>query len=634
MALGYLRKASKSIWAKVLLILLGLSFAVWGVGDIFRGNQDRAVAVLGGTEIGINDFARQYSRQAQIMSDQIGQRVTPDMARSMGLTQQVLNKMLSQLAIKKHADTLGITASDEAVRNTIYEIEAFQGVGQRFDKQVYESMLARNELNRLQFEDSIRGDIMRGQIIDVVASGLPTPKGMAEMIYQFRAERRNAGYILLSPDLVGSIETPYDEVLIEFHQVNSILFTKPEFRALTFFVVQPWDFSDSVKVTDEDIAALYERRKPQFTTPESRLIKRVFGTQEEITVALARAKIGESFEDIGKSLGMTPQEINLGSIQERGINDPVVAKAAFAMTLPGISTPIEGTLSWSLVQVIDIEPEVVRPLSELREELRAELSLRDSTDVLFSQIDIIEEDIASGTSVEDITRKIGLEATKVAQVSAAGTNFSGDKVAGLPTDTKFLQEAFASRQGFESDLIELENNQFFVVRVDSITPSTVTPFVQVKDEVLATWRQQERNNRLQAMAQDIVKRSEYGASLETLGDELGRGVLTAPTPFAREQSTDLFSATVVGKLFRVDVGDLVYGRVGVGNSLIVARLDEIISADVSGENEIVTAFQQQISTSVSDDMIEQYLRGLINRYGQVQNENAILIATGEIAPNQ
>lgn len=634
MALGYLRQASKSIWAKLLLIVLGLSFAVWGIGDVFRGNQDRAVAVLGGTEIGINDFAQQYNRQVQIVSNEIGQRVTPDMARSMGLTQQVLNKMLSQMAVKKHAAALGITASDNAVKEAIYEIDAFQGVGQKFDKEVYQSMLQQNNLNRLQFEASVRGDIMRGQIIDVIATGLPTPKGMAEMIYQFRVERRKAGYILLSPDLVGTIETPAEETLVEFHQINSILFTKPEFRALSYFVLQPSDFLDTVNVTEEDIVALYERRKPQYTTPETREVRRLFGTEEEITVALARAKISESFEAIGLSLGMTLEEINLGSIEERGINDPIVAKAAFEMALPGISTPIDGTLSWSLVQVISIKPEVVRPFSELREELLSELSLRDATDVLFTQIDIIEEEIASGTSVEDIAKKVGIEVTKVAQVSAGGADFNGEKVTGLPEDPKFLQEAFASPQGFESDLVGMDGNEYFVLRVDAITPSAITPFISARDEVLSKWRQQERDNRLEAMAQDIVRRSNEGVSLETLGDELGRGVLTSPTPMARTQTSELFSETVVRQLFRSEVGDLIYGHVGVGSSLIVARLDEVVISDGADSNEIVGAFQQQISSSVSNDMIEQYLRGLIDRYGVQRNENAIMIATGEIAPNQ
>jgi peptidyl-prolyl cis-trans isomerase D len=634
MALGYLRTASKSIWAKVLLILLGLSFAVWGVGDIFRGNQDRAVAVVGGTEIGVQDFADQYNREVQMMSNEIGQRVTPDMAQSMGLTQQVLNKMISQVAIKRHAKTLGVTASDTAVKDAIYAIDAFKGVGARFDRQVYENVLRQNQINRLKFEDSVRGDIMRGQVVDVVASGFATPKSMAELIFKFRAERRQASYILLAPDLVGQIETPEEEVLIEFHQSNSPLFTKPEFREAAYFVVKPSDFLNSVSITDEDVAQLYERRLPQFTTPESRMVKRLFGSQEEITVAVNRAAVGESFESIGESLGMTPQEINLGSIQIDGINDPKVAEAAFAMERPGISQPIEGALSWSLIQVTEIKPEKIQPLEEVGEELRSDLADREATDVLFAQIDAIEEEIASGTPLEEIAARVGIEASKIAQISAAGEDFYGNKIDGLPTDAKFLREVFASSKGFESDLIEMEDNEYFVLRVDNIMPSAVTPYVQAKNDVLSKWRQMERSNRLEALARDIVERGNNGTSLETLGDELGRGVLASPTPLNRTQTNDMFSGQAVGQLFMSEVGELTFSQVGVGNSLIVSRLDEIIEADVEEGRDIVSAFQEQISEAISNDMIEQYLRGLTNRYGVQRNENAILIATGVVQPNQ
>ena len=51
-----LRKATANWIAKLFIGLLVLSFAVWGVADIFGGYGRRTVAKVGDTEISYQDF--------------------------------------------------------------------------------------------------------------------------------------------------------------------------------------------------------------------------------------------------------------------------------------------------------------------------------------------------------------------------------------------------------------------------------------------------------------------------------------------------------------------------------------------------------------------------------------------------
>ena len=81
-------RGSISGWtAKILLGLLVLSFAVWGIGDVFRGGVANAVLTAGETEVSLQDYALAYNRAQSRLAQQIGRRPTAEeaeMIRSMG----------------------------------------------------------------------------------------------------------------------------------------------------------------------------------------------------------------------------------------------------------------------------------------------------------------------------------------------------------------------------------------------------------------------------------------------------------------------------------------------------------------------------------------------------------------------
>ena len=55
----------KSLTIKLFLGLIALSFAVWGVGDIFQGGSDPIIATIGKTEITASQVAQTYNRELE-----------------------------------------------------------------------------------------------------------------------------------------------------------------------------------------------------------------------------------------------------------------------------------------------------------------------------------------------------------------------------------------------------------------------------------------------------------------------------------------------------------------------------------------------------------------------------------------
>ncbi|TNE41938.1 MAG: hypothetical protein EP347_01545 [Alphaproteobacteria bacterium] len=635
MALERLRKLSKSPIVVVLLGLIALSFVIVGnVGDTVRSTGGRAVATVGSDEIGVQEFYSEYNRQANQLSQQIGQPLTPELGVQLGLVDQVLGTMINRTALNKHARSLGVVGSDKSVKRELYKIEAFQGGDQRFDPNQYELLLKANNINQAEFESGIRSDVVIDQMFDMVKSGITPPKGLAELIFRFQAETRGAQYIMLSPDLVGAIEDPGDDALKEFYEANAAIFTEPELRKISYLDIKPTDFTESVLVSEEDIQELYDRLKANYITSESRMIKQIFGSEDMIREARSRIDAGESFDEVAESLGFRPQEFNLGSVMEKDISDKPVADVVFGMTEPGITDPIEGGLSWSLVELLDIEPEVVQTLDDVRDELHRQIAERSAQDLVFEALDAIEEEIASGTPMADIARKVGLSVKVIEGVSRDGQNAEGQTVSAIPEDPKFLEEAFATVVGFASDVLEVSENQFITLQVDEITPSVLKPFEDVRVQALAEWRKVQRANRLEELAQSLTERGNAGEDFAVLGDSVGRGVLTVPTPIKRGEPTELLSSGIVRQLFSSKAGDFVYGNMPEGDSLIVAKLTNVDIPNTVAAGKVIDSFQEQIGTQMSRDIQDLYVGGLLGQYQVKRNQAAIDQVIGILPQSQ
>lgn len=126
--LDALRNSVGTWFAKLLIGLLVLSFAVWGIADVFTGIGSTSVATVGDKEIPAEDFQRAYAREIDQLSRRVGQPITQEQAAAFGVPAQVLGRLIAEVTLDQEAAKLRIGVSDEAIIKTIQETPAFQGV--------------------------------------------------------------------------------------------------------------------------------------------------------------------------------------------------------------------------------------------------------------------------------------------------------------------------------------------------------------------------------------------------------------------------------------------------------------------------------------------------------------------------
>lgn len=627
MALNQIRQATKSKFAALIIILLAGSFVLWGPSDVLQGSANRAVATVGGSEISVSDFARQYTRIVKRFERENKTSLSTEEAKQQGVPRSIAIQMIQREAVLKKARSLGLAASDAELRNQIRMIEGFQGVGGVFNVDQYEDMLRTNYYGRIEFEQNFRQDIVTGQLLGAISHQAKLPQGMIKLILSHNLEQRIANYVLISPERAEDMAPPTDEQLQDYFGLYSNDYQLPELRDLTFIVMKPSDFFTQISVPEDDVKALYDNRlEHDFTTTEKRDLALLnFPTKELADAALLRIKAGESFAAVATANNIDPSSIELGAKAKIELLDPKVAEAAFALEGPGVTEVVNAELSYAIAQVKSISAGFVTSYEEARADLLNELMTREAEKLLFAQTEVVEEDTASGVPLEEIAERLKLNLVKVEKVAATGVDKSGKPIAAIPANSNLVAEAFRSVINFDSEVIEFGENNFFVVRVDAIHQPAVPPLEEIRDEVAQDWLNTELNNASQAKADGYHQKITSGElTMEQVADELDRAVFTSSplTRFNPEADPQL-NGLILQQIFLAKADEVVLAKAAQGNAYIIAQVKETLPADPNLLDMLVASYHAQLEQELAEELEQSYIGILLSDYEVVMNEKAM-----------
>ena len=92
-----LTKSFKNLGSKFLIIIIALSFAVWGIGDIFVTNSGNpSIAKVGNSEIKLNEFQLDYQLLVDRLRQSSSQPITEEFLKAIGLHHNVVNSLVTK----------------------------------------------------------------------------------------------------------------------------------------------------------------------------------------------------------------------------------------------------------------------------------------------------------------------------------------------------------------------------------------------------------------------------------------------------------------------------------------------------------------------------------------------------------
>jgi peptidyl-prolyl cis-trans isomerase D len=617
----------KAIMACVLGLLV-VSFAIWGIGDIFRGFGMSAAAKVGRTEISVEQLRQIYNDRLQQLSRQVGRPISLDQARALGIDRQVIGQVVAETALDEYARKLRLGLSDAEIAKRVMSDPSFQGISGQFDRARFDAVIRQAGYTEPRYVGEQRRILLRQQIAETVAGGLTPPKTAIEAIHRYENEERTIEYVALDRAQAGDIPPPTPEALAKYFEERKASFRAPEYRKLAVLIVTPAELAKWTVISDEDAKRIYEERRARYVTPERRHVQQIaFSKTEEAQPAADRITQGLSFEALAAERGLKDTDIDLGTIAKSAIIDRAVADVAFSLKEGEVSAPVQGRFGTALVRVLKVEPEQVRQYEQVAAEIKQEVALERAKAEVSSLRDKIEDSRASGDSLTETAQKLNLTSTPIDAVDRSGQRPDGVPVSGLPQGVDVVSAAFTTEVGIEVDPLQVEGGGFVWYEVLGITPSRERTLDEVKDEVEARWRNDEITKRLMLKENAMLEKLQAGTPLK---DVVAAEQLTVQTAsgLKRGKPSGVLSAQVLDLVFRTAKGEPEAAQGDQTTRRIVFRLTDIVVPELDMNSDAAKRVNDSLRQALSSDLIGQYVVKVEAEIGTNLNPSAISQVVG------
>jgi len=618
-----LRKAAGTWVAKLLLVILVVSFAVWGIsGSLVNGIVSNAVITAGNTSVTATDFRLAYNRQLNLLSQQFGQQLTREQAQAMGVEDQVLAQLVAGALLDEQAKAMGLGLSKDRLANLTAEDPAFQGPDGKFDRERFLYLLQQIGMRPEDYFNNRANVAIRQQIIDASTDGLKAPDTFLRAVALYRGEDRTVEYISIPRSIVEPVEEPADDVLAKWFDTVKARYAAPEYRKVAYVKLEPEDISDPASVTDDQVREDYEKNKARFTTPETRAIEQlVFASADKAKAAKDAIAAGKTFEQAMTDEGKTAADVQLGVLAKDKVPDAAIAEAAFKLQSGQVSDPVQGAFGTVLVRVTAINPEVVKPLAEVSDQIRKDIALGEANRILLDVHDSYEDARAGGASLKEAADKTKLKLVTIDAVDVTGKRPDETIINDLPSSAELLRAAFEAEPNTENQPINVGSNGFVFYEVEGITPARERPLDEVKAKAIADWKTEQADSRLADKLKEFQKRVTDGATLDVVAGELKLEKQTK-RGLKREGNDPDFGQEGVSAIF-----DLAEGGVGVtpasdGTGRLLFKVTEVIEPMAADASTIPEEARKNFAQGLAGDMLDELVARLRGEFDVEVNRAA------------
>jgi peptidyl-prolyl cis-trans isomerase D len=513
-------------WLKWSLALVVLSFIIFYIPDILglRGsgadaNSGDTVASVEGRTITSNEFRRTYQAQLQAYRSAYGGNMSEQLLKQLGIEQQILAQMVDEQASLAEARRLGITVSDEEVRQRIFTIPAFQENGHFIGEQRYKQLLAmqRPALKPDEFEDSIRRSLTVEKLRASLTDWLSVPDKELEQEYRRRNDKVKLAVVSFMADKFRSQVAAADPEIAAHFDAHKNDFKIPEKRKVRFLLIDLDALRAKIVVPEADVKRAYDENIEQYSTPEqiraSHILLKTEGKDDAAVKAriediLKQAKGGADFGELAKKYSEDESNAKTGGdLDYFGHGKMVPEFDAVAFTLqPGqISDVVKTQFGYHIIKLTDKKPGTTRPFAELRQQLMDQLAYERAQSQAANLSATLEKQISKPADLDRVAKAQGLT------VQESGFFARDEPILGLGPSPEAASRAFEMKTGEVSPALRASRGFAF------ITPAgKQDPYVPKLDEV----KERVRDEVIKQKARDLSrqKAAEVAAKLKASPD--------------------------------------------------------------------------------------------------------------------
>jgi peptidyl-prolyl cis-trans isomerase D len=414
-------------WLKWSLGLVCVAFVLFYIPDFLRGSGADAassdtVAKVEGRDITSGEFRRTYQAQLQAYRSAYGNNMSEQLLKQLGIDQQILQQMVDERAALAESDRLGISVSDEEVRQRIFAMPAFQDNGAFIGETRYQQLLRmqRPPLTPSEFEDNVRRSLAVEKLRASLTDWLSVPDKELEREYRRRNDKVKLALVSFTADSFRTQVNATDAEVASYFDAHKNDFKIPEKRKIRYLLIDIDAQRTKVVVPPADIEREYNNNSEQYTTPEqvraSHILLKTEGKDDAAVKAkaeelLKQARGGADFAELAKKNSEDEASAKNGGDLDyfgKGRMVPEFDAAVFAMQPGQISDLVKTQYGYHIIKLVDKKAATTRQLAEVRQQLTDQLAYQRAQAQANDLAQKLEKDIKKPADLDSAAKAQGL----------------------------------------------------------------------------------------------------------------------------------------------------------------------------------------------------------------------------------
>ncbi len=613
--------------AWVIVILISVPFALWGIQEYLGVGDEPIVAQVDGTEITERELDRRARNYRDTLRARLGASYRPDLISEEVLRAQMREQLIDERVLLSTANDWKLRMKDQSVAAFIRAIPSFQRDGQ-FDTDLYEVALRNQGLNRPMFETNVRQDMVMNQIRAAVrSSAFTTEHEIAEAVRLERQERELLYAVIPAEQFEDDVDVT-DQALQAYYEENQSLYLVPEEVSVQYLTLDIAELTTQVEVDDAQLRNYFKQHETEFRVPEERKMRHILVKLEEGADADAEARAlekatalkrridaGEDFAVVAEAESGDPGSAQKGGDLgwvEPGMMVEAFDNAGFELDVGVLSEPVRTEFGYHLIEVTEVKSGGEAGFESVRSEVEKAFRRVEAENRFYDNAERLATlAYENAGSLAPAAEQLGLEirTTKPFSRASAPPELNSPKV---------LRAAFSAdvlENGNNSEVIEITPERAVVLRVLDHSPEHYKPFAEVREQVEKAYRGAKAAEATAAAGQEALDQlAKGGGSLKDLAEAKG-WKLEQPGKIAR--SATMVPRSIVNTAFSLNApadGAVTYGGSRLGNGYAIIELGGVTDGQVAElDEDEKTAIDTRLRTEAGRGELESVVAALRSR---------------------
>lgn len=519
-----IREGSKGWISGIIIGLIVITFALFGISAYLEGGQEVPIATVNGEEISSYAYQNQLSQQRQALASRFGSDFDPALFDNFSIREQVLESLIESRVLNQYVADRNFRLSDTQLVERIQSNPAFQSDG-KFDPLLYERLLVSNQITPQSYEQSERQIGATEQFRQAIVDSAFKLDSEVDRLLTLQTQSRDVDYALLEADRYVDEFDISDQEARKQYDDNLSLYQSDARVKVEYIDLNLEKIAQEVSPTQADIEQAYDRLKGQLTAPEVRKASHILfnvsadadeKTREEkrqkAEQVLQLANSGEDFAELAKThsddSGSAVNGGDLGIVTRGQMVQPF-EDAVFSMSEGDIEGLVETQFGFHIIKLTELEEERQQSLEEVREEVEQDASRALAEEQFSDLVEPFENLIfEQPDSLLPASDEIGFPV----ETSDWFTLAAGE---GIAMESAVRRAAFAEDvldDGLNSQAIELGFERVVAIRKLDHEPAAIRSFEEVKEEIVTSLKRQKSAERVAEEGAKLIEGLTHKAS--------------------------------------------------------------------------------------------------------------------------